>query len=88
MKKFTEYGYITTKSRQYGNAVEVEGVEYWISAQDMLRIAQALGKKTQGLKACEYGIDGQRVKVVVRRGERRDWAELAANQATYCPVVF
>ena len=82
--KFTAYGYVTTKN---GNAVEVEGVEYWLSGQDALRIAQGLGKKTQGLKACEYGIDGQRVKVVVRRGERRDWAELAANQATYCPVV-
>ena len=82
--KFTAYGYVTTKN---GNAVEVEGVEYWLSAQDALRIAQGLGKKTQGLKTSEYGIDGQRVKVVVRRGERRAWAELA-NQANYCPVVF
>ena len=85
-QQFTAYGYITTKNGN-GNAVEVEGIKYWISGQDCLRIAQALGKNTHGLKTSEYGIDGQRVKVIVRRGERRDWAELA-NQPTYCPVVF
>ena len=79
--KFNATGYIK------GNGVEVEGVQYWISSQDLLRVAQAQGKKTENLRTSEFGIEGIKVQVVVHRDELGAWAELT-NQETWCPVVI
>jgi hypothetical protein len=79
--KFTSCGYIK------GNSVEVENVKYWIGCQDLLRVAQAQGIKTEGLKISEFGIDGTKVRVVVHRDELGAWAELT-NQQNWCPVVI
>ncbi len=82
--QFTALGYISTKNGK--NTVEVEGVKYWISGQDVLRVAQSKGISTEGLRASEYGIDGEQVKVAVCRDENGTWAELL-EQDTFCPNV-
>lgn len=83
--KFTAQGYVSTRNNK--NTVEVENVSYWISIQDILRIAQSKGIKTEGLRCDEYGIDGEKVSVTIHRDNFKTWAELA-NQPAFCPNVI
>jgi hypothetical protein len=73
--KFKSKGYISTKGK---NTVEVEGVKYWISGHDIAKIARTKNIQTDGLRACELGIDGVEVSVVVHKDDFGCWAELDA----------
>lgn len=84
--KFTAKGYISAKNGK--NTVEVEGVKYWISGQDMQRIVNAIGTNSQDRRFDEIPeLEGKEVNVTVHRDENGCWAELA-NQNNWCPNVI
>ncbi len=83
--KFKAKGTISAKNGK--NTVEVEGVKYWISGIDMLRIAEFCQlPKGQPFRLIPE-IEGVEVFVEIIKDELGCWAQLT-EQPTWCPLPY